>query len=84
MTVRIMHVEITFSPGTILGTIRLESFLFKMSPECIHICNMEYHSAPANSRVALLQVMLQNLQRIRHPLTHAGHLATVSPFLWVG
>ncbi len=56
MTVWILHVKIAFPPGSIPRSIWLKSFLFEMSPECIHICDVKYYSAPASTRAALLQV----------------------------
>ena len=56
MTVWIMHVEVPFFPGSVLSNIRIKSFLFEMSPECIHIRDVKYHSPPTSSCLALLQV----------------------------
>jgi hypothetical protein len=56
VTVRVVNVEIAFSPGCILRTLWTESFFVEMSPECVHVSDMKYYPAPINDRNALLQI----------------------------
>ena len=56
MTVWIMQVEVTFSPGCILRGVWVEPIAFEAIPERIHVRDMKNHSAPTSGRVASLQV----------------------------
>jgi len=56
MTVWIMKMEVTFSPGCILRGVWAEPVSFEKIPERIHVRNMKNDSAPTHRGLALLQV----------------------------
>src|ERR1041384_731148 len=80
MTIRIMQVEIPFSPGSVLRIIWLESRLFQMSPERIDISDMKNNPTPVNSRAVLLQVDDRSLTAWNVQRRETGTRPTVEYF----
>jgi hypothetical protein len=49
VAIRIEHVEVAFAPGRVLWDFRIESSLFQMCPERIHIRNVEDQPSPRDT-----------------------------------
>jgi hypothetical protein len=55
--IRVGHVEIAFSPGSVSRTFRMKSLSPQICPACIHVRHVENQASPPGRRFTLFQIL---------------------------